>query len=222
MIIEDEKGLNESMVNYLSSSGYICEAVFTYQQALEKIDHHSYDCIVLDLMLPGGNGLQLLKYLKDDKKNDGVIIISAKDQLEDKLTGLKLGADDYLTKPFHLSELSMRIEAIIRRRNFNGQTIITANNISADTESKTVSVSGKHADLTQKEFQLLLYFLINKNRILSKNAIASYLWGDDMDFSDNFDFLYTHIKNLRRKLMAAGSDDCIRSVYGMGYKLQAT
>ncbi len=208
------------MVSYLSGSGYVCESVFTYSAALEKIDNYAYDCIVLDIMLPGGTGLQLLKYLKEDRKTDGVIIISAKDGLEDKLSGFKLGADDYLTKPFHLSELSMRIEAIIRRRNFNGQSVITAGNIEVDIQSKTMLANKKNVDLTQKEFQLLLYLLINKNRILSKNAIARHLWGDDMDYADNYDFIYTHIKNLRRKIISAGGDDCIRSVYAMGYKLQ--
>ncbi len=221
LIVEDEVVLNKSMVAYLGDMGYVCESVNNYNAALEKIDHYTYDCIVLDIMLPGGTGLQLLKYLKDDRKTDGVIIISAKDQLEDKLTGLQLGADDYLTKPFHLSELSMRIEAIIRRRNFNGQSVINAGNISVDITAKTVSANDSPIELTQKEFQLLLYLLINKNRILSKNAIAQYLWGDDMDFAENYDFIYTHIKNLRRKIVAAGGDDCIRSVYGMGYKLQA-
>ena len=209
------------MVTYLGDMGYVCESVNAYNTALEKIDHYTYDCIVLDIMLPGGTGLQLLKYLKDDRKTDGVIIISAKDQLEDKLTGLQLGADDYLTKPFHLSELSMRIEAIIRRRNFNGQSVINAGNIFVDITAKTVTANDSPIELTQKEFQLLLYLLVNKNRILSKNAIAQYLWGDDMDFAENYDFIYTHIKNLRRKIVAAGGDDCIRSVYGMGYKLQA-
>jgi DNA-binding response OmpR family regulator len=221
LIVEDEKILNESMRAYLSASNYVCESVASYGEALEKIDNYTYDCIVLDLMLPGGNGLQLLKYLKEDRKSDGVIIISAKDQLEDKLEGLKLGADDYLTKPFHLSELSVRIAAIIRRRNFNGQSVITVGNMSVDIDSKTITVQQNVVDLTQKEFQLLVYLLINKNKIISKSAIAQYLWGDNMDSVDSYDFIYTHIKNIRRKITAAGGEDCIHSVYGMGYKLQA-
>jgi DNA-binding response OmpR family regulator len=221
LIVEDEKVLNESMVTYLSGSGYTCESVSTYNDALAKIDHHTYDCIVLDIMLPGGSGLQLLKYLKEDRKDEGVIIISAKGALDDKMAGFELGADDYLTKPFHLSELSMRIAAIIRRKNFQGQSIINAGDISIDVVAKTVRVNSKELDLTQKEYQLLLYLLTNKNKILSKNAIAEHLWGDDQDFAENYDFIYTHIKNIRKKIVAAGGEDSIRSVYGMGYKLSA-
>jgi DNA-binding response OmpR family regulator len=222
LIVEDEKVLNESMVAYLSASDYVCESVSTYSNALEKIDNHTYDCIVLDIMLPGGSGLQLLKYLKEDRKNEGVIIISAKGALDDKITGFQLGADDYLTKPFHLSELSMRIAAIIRRRNFQGQSVITAGDISIDVPAKTVHVNKKELDLTQKEYQLLLYLVTNKNKIVSKNAIAQHLWGDDLDFAENYDFIYTHIKNIRKKIIAAGGNDSIRSVYGMGYKLTVT
>jgi len=221
LIVEDEKVLNESMVTYLSGSGYICESASTYNDALERIDHHTYDCIVLDIMLPGGSGLQLLKYLKEDKKDEGVIIISAKGALDDKMAGFELGADDYLTKPFHLPELSMRISAIIRRKNFQGQSIINAGDISIDVVAKIVRANNKELDLTQKEYQLLLYLVTNKNKILSKNAIAEHLWGDDQDFAENYDFIYTHIKNIRKKIVGAGGIDSIRSVYGMGYKLTA-
>ena len=222
LIIEDEVSLNQSIVDFLTAAGYLCEPVFTYRDALEKIEYHNYDCIVLDIMLPGGSGLELLRYLKQDKKTDGVIIISAKGALEDKIEGLQIGADDYLTKPFHLSELSVRIAAIIRRKNFNGQSIITVGDFQVDTIGKTVTVKQQVVDLTQKEFQLLLFLIINRNRILSKNAIAQHLWGDDMDFPANYDFIYSHIKNLRKKMMAAGSEDCIRSIYGEGYKLQVS
>jgi len=220
LIIEDEPNLNASILEYLSCS-YLCESVHTYKEALEKIDVHEYDCIVLDVMLPDGSGLQLLQYLKDDRKNDGVIIISAKDGLEDKLKGLALGADDYLTKPFHLSELRMRIEAIIRRRNMNGQHVLSVGNIVINTQEKLVTVNSNEIELTQKEYQLLLYFIINKNKVLSKSAIAQHLWGDEMDMSNDYDFLYTHIKNLRKKITVAGGGDPIISVYGIGYKLQA-
>lgn len=222
LIIEDEVSLNQSIVDFLTAAGYLCEPVFTYRDALEKIEYHNYDCIVLDIMLPGGSGLELLRYLKQDKKTDGVIIISAKGALEDKIEGLQIGADDYLTKPFHLSELSVRIAAIIRRKNFNGQSIITVGDFQVDTIGKTVTVKQQVVDLTQKEFQLLLFLIINRNRILSKNAIAQHLWGDDMDFPANYDFIYSHIKNLRKKIIAAGSEDCIKSMYGEGYKMQVT
>lgn len=207
------------MAAYLSAADYVCETAYTYHEALEKMEVHEYDCIVLDIMLPGGSGLQLLQHLKADRKTDGVIIISAKGSLDDKLTGLQLGADDYLTKPFHLSELSVRIAAIIRRRNVHGQSVAIAGDIQIDMNAKTATANNILLELTQKEFQLLQFFVINKNRLLSKNAIAQYLWGDDMDFAENYDFLYTHIKNLRKKIVAAGAEDSIRSVYGMGYKL---
>lgn len=220
LIVEDEPSLNQSMVDFLTSAGYLCESVFTYKDALEKVDYFTYDCIVLDIMLPGGSGLDIVRYLKEDKKTDGVIIISAKGALEDKIEGLQLGADDYLIKPFHLSELSVRIAAIIRRKNFNGQAVIEAGDIQINTTSKHVTISGQPVELTQKEFQLLLFFAVNRNRVLSKNAIAQHLWGDDMDFPDNYDFIYSHIKNLRKKIQTAGGADPIKSMYGEGYKMQ--
>jgi DNA-binding response OmpR family regulator len=220
LIIEDELSLKQSMVDFLTTTGYLCESATTYSAALEKIELYDYDCIILDIMLPDGSGLNLLKNLKQNHKSDGVIIISAKGELDDKILGIEMGADDYLSKPFHLSELSVRIASIIRRKSFNGQSAINIGNIQIETQGKLVTVYNKEVELTQKEYQLLLYLAINKNRILSKNAIAQHMWGDDMDFVDNFDFIYSHIKNLRKKLLAAGSDDCIRSIYGEGYKLQ--
>jgi DNA-binding response OmpR family regulator len=218
LIIEDEPSLNKSMVDYLTAQQYLVEAVGNYEDALEKIEYYHYDCIVLDLTLPGGNGLQLLEVLKENFKTDGVIIISARNELDDKIIGLQLGADDYLTKPFHLSELSVRIAAIIRRKNLQGSNTLNFENIKLEVEGKTVSVLGKEIILTKKEYDLLLYFIINKNKVLSKNAIAEHLWGDDMDLADNYDFIYTHIKNIRKKLIQAGSGDYIHSVYAMGYK----
>ncbi len=208
------------MVEFLSASGYLCESVLNFKDAVEKIEVYDYDCIVLDIMLPGGSGLQILQYLKENHKTDGVIIISAKDSLEDKINGIELGADDYLTKPFHLSELSVRVAAIIRRKKFNGQALITAGEIEVDTMGKSISIHHQNVELTQKEFQLLLFLIINKNKVISKNAIAEHLWGDDMDIASNFDFIYAHIKNLRKKIITAGGEDRIRSIYGVGYKMQ--
>lgn len=219
MIIEDEYPLSQSIAEYLGS-GYICQQVYTYNDALERIKAYDYDCIILDIMLPGGSGLQLLKYLKEMQKTDGIIIISAKNSIEDRVSGLMTGADDYLVKPFHLSELSARLSAIMRRKSFNGQSAITVGDIWIDTEAQDVKVNGKSLLLTIKEYQLLLYFVVNRNRVLSKNNIAEHLWGDEMDFADNHDFIYTHIKNLRKKMMAVGGEDCIRSIYGVGYKMQ--
>jgi DNA-binding response OmpR family regulator len=216
LIIEDEKALSESIVTYLKGEDYLCETAPDFKTALIKTETFDYDCILLDITLPDGNGLAILSNLKANKKPDGVLIISAKNALDDKVAGLKSGADDYLAKPFHLSELSARIAAIIRRKNFEGSNIVKFNDINIDTQAKLVTINNKPFELTKKEYELLLYFVTNKNRVISKNAIAEHLWGDDMP--GNYDFIYTHIKNLRKKLHAAINRDYIRSVYGMGYK----
>jgi DNA-binding response OmpR family regulator len=219
LIVEDEKALADSILHYLTQESFICEVAGSYASALEKIELYDYDCILLDINLQDGNGLELLKELKANHKSDGVLIISARHSLEDKVTGLHLGADDYLSKPFHLSELGARVSAIIRRRNSGGNNLIRLEEVVIDTLARSVSVNGHPLDLTRKEYQLLLYFAYNKGRVVSKNAIAEHLWGDDTGAAASYDFIYTHIKNLRRKLVEAGSRDYIQSVYGMGYKL---
>ncbi|HSN08024.1 MAG TPA: response regulator transcription factor [Hanamia sp.] len=216
LIIEDEKALSESIADYLSAQEYTCETAADYRNAIEKLEYNTYDCILLDITLPGGNGLKILEQIKEDNKTDGVLIISAKNSLDDKIKGLNLGADDYLSKPFHLSELNARIAAIIRRKNFDGNSIIKFGNLCVDTQRKSVTVEKNTVELTKKEYELLLYFVSNKKRLISKDAIAEHLWGNEM--GGNFDFIYTHIKNLRKKLIDAGDADYIKSVYGMGYK----
>jgi DNA-binding response OmpR family regulator len=220
LIIEDEKALSESISTYLKAQDYICETAFDFNAAIEKIELFDYDCILLDITLPGGSGLNILKALRENNKADGVLIISAKNAIDDKVQGLVSGADDYLSKPFHLSELSARIAAIIRRKKFGGSNVIQFNDVSIDTQAKTAAINKTTLDLTKKEFELLLYFVSNKRRVISKNAIAEHLWGDEME--GNLDFIYTHIKNLRKKLLEAGSADYIKSVYGMGYKFTDT
>ncbi len=219
LVIEDEKELSISICSYLANEQFICEQAFDYSAALEKIALYDYACIILDISLPGGNGLTLLKELKRDNKADGVLIISAKNSIDDKVFGLKAGADDYLTKPFHLSELAARVAAIIRRKSFEGKNVVHFDALELDLNQKTVTVQDTTIDLTRKEYELLLYFISNKNKVISKGAIAIHLWGDDMDMANNYDFIYTHIKNLRKKLVQAGASDYIQSVYGMGYKL---
>lgn len=218
LIIEDEVELVKSIVSYLKEENYICESANSFNAAINKIELYDYDCILLDISLPGGTGLEILKQLKANGKTDGVLIISAKNSVDDRVEGLHLGADDYLAKPFHLSELSARVAAIIRRKNFKGHSIISFNEISIDTIAKVTYSNGIALDLTKKEFDLLLYFVTNKGRVISKNAIAEYLWGDEMDMANNYDFIYTHIKNLRKKLLEKGGADYVKSVYGMGYK----
>lgn len=219
LIVEDEKALSDSISSYLEQECFICDQTESYAGALEKIEQHDYDCILLDINLQDGNGLELLKVLKSNHKGDGVLIISARNSLEEKVSGLKLGADDYLPKPFHLSELGARVAAIIRRRNAAGSNFLHLAEILIDIQARSVIVNGQTLDLTRKEYQLLLYFAYNKGRVVSKNAIAEHLWGDDTGGAANYDFIYTHIKNLRRKLVEAGAGDYIQSVYGMGYKL---
>lgn len=218
LIIEDELPLLESMITYFTEVGNICETASSYAIASEKISLYNYDCILLDLGLPDGEGLNLLKNLKKANKNDGVLIISARHSLDDKLLGLDLGADDYLVKPFHLSELKARVSAIVRRKNFDGNNVIIFHEISVDITSMTVTVKGKSIVLTKKEYDLLVYFLSNKGKVVTKNAMAEHLWGDEMDICDDFDFIYTHVKNLRKKMIEAGSADYLKSVYGIGYK----
>lgn len=218
LIIEDEKSLSNSIAGYLSDSQYSCEVAYDYNKALEKALDYDYDCILLDISLPGGNGLNLLRILKDSEKMDGVIIVSAKNSIEDKIKGLEIGADDYLTKPFHLAELKARVDAVVRRKFFDGKNILQFEEIVLDLPSRTTRINEKVLDLTPKEYELLIYFISNKNKVISKSGLVEHLWGDDMDMADNYDFLYTHIKNLRKKLTAAGAGDYIKSIYGMGYK----
>ena len=221
LVIEDEKELSDSICTYLSNEKFVCERAGDFPNAMYKIALYEYACIILDINLPGGNGLEILKELKKEKKLDGVLIISARNSLDDKVFALKAGADDYLTKPFHLAELSARVAAIIRRKSFEGKNQVILNEITLDLSEKTVSVKDQLVELTRKEYELLLYFISNKNRVIAKNAIAEHLWGDNMDMADNYDFIYTHIKNLRKKLIQAGAVDYIRSVYGMGYKFSS-
>ncbi len=218
LIVEDEKELSKSIVAYLKQENYLCEIAPDFKTALDKTESFGYDCVLLDITLPDGNGLNVLKGLKADNKTDGVIIISAKNSIDDRIAGLNLGADDYLAKPFHLSELSARIAAVIRRRRFDGNKVLVLNELTIDTLAKTISVNGKGVDLTRKEYDLLLYLVTNKNRVVSKNAIAEHLSGDEADVFDNFDFIYAHMKNLKKKMVQAGCEDYIKSIYGMGYK----
>lgn len=218
LIIEDEKELVKSMAQYLRQESYVCEIAYTAHEANEKILLFEYDCILLDINLPDGNGLKILENLKDHNKSDGVIIITAKNSLDDKVKGLNLGADDYLSKPFYLPELSARVSAVVRRKRFDGNTKIVFHEITVDLLGKTVQVKNQPIELTRKEYDLLIFLLSNKNRVVSKNAIAEHLSGDDAELMDKFDFIYTHVKNLKKKLSEAGSEDYIKTIYGLGYK----
>ena len=218
LIVEDEHKLSDSIVTYLKSEKYLCEQAFDYNEALEKVRGYDYDCVLLDLMLPGGSGLDILRDIKRRNNPAGVIIVSAKDSLDDKVKGLEIGADDYLPKPFHLAELGMRVYAIIRRKEFGASNTLENNGIKINLLEKSVEANGRPVTLTKSEYDLLLFFIGNRNRVLSKGAIAEHLSGDFADMMDNFDFVYTHIKNLKAKLAQTGMPNCIQNVYGMGYK----
>lgn len=218
LIVEDEHKLSDSIVTYLKSKKYLCEQAFDYNEALEKVRGYDYDCVLLDLMLPGGSGLDILRDIKRRNNPAGVIIVSEKDSLDDKVKGLEIGADDYLPKPFHLAELGMRVYAIIRRKEFGASNTLENNGIKINLLEKSVEANGRPVTLTKSEYDLLLFFIGNRNRVLSKGAIAEHLSGDFADMMDNFDFVYTHIKNLKAKLAQTGMPNCIQNVYGMGYK----
>ncbi|MBO3272211.1 response regulator transcription factor [Hymenobacter defluvii] len=220
LIVEDEAELAASLVSHLQAQHYVCEVAATYAAAEDKMLLYDYDCILLDLTLPGGDGLTLLRQLQAQHKADGVIITSARNELDDRITGLHLGADDYLPKPFHLSELSARVAALVRRRRFNGANTVVAGPLTADVLARTVSVHGQALPLTRSEFDLLLLLLSNQNRVVMKSTIAEHVSGDMAEHFDSFEPVYTHVKNLKRKLAEAGLGECIRTVYGLGYRFE--
>ena len=219
LIVEDEPSLREIMVRTLVREQYVIEQAADYAAALDKIAAYDYDCILLDIMLPGGSGLTLLRDLKAKRKRASVIIVSAKDSIDDKVTGLDLGADDYLTKPFHLAELNARVKSVIRRKQQDGELHLTFANITIFPDRHAVSINGNALTLNRKEFDLLYYFISNPNRLISKATLAESVWGDYIDQADSFDFIYSQVKNLRRKLKAAGATPEIKAVYGFGYKM---
>lgn len=219
LIIEDEPSLRDLIKQTLEKERYLVESASSYKSAIQKIEDYEYDCILLDIMLPDGDGLSLLKELKENNKQDSVIIISAKDSLDDKVAGLELGADDYLAKPFHLAELIARIRSVIRRKQNDGNIFIELGNVKIYPEEYKVVVDNKQIDLNRKEYDILYYFMNRSNRLIDKNTLAESVWGDHIDQVDNFDFIYAQIKNLRKKMKDAGANIEIKSVYGIGYKM---
>lgn len=218
LIVEDELELLTNIETYLTRGDVVCETASSFASARDKLIGFSYDIVVLDLMLPDGDGFSVLRLLKDVQPETGVLIISAKNALDDKIKGLELGADDYLTKPFHLPELNARLKAIYRRRKFQGRDLIEFGDIIIQPDTHDVFVKDEELPLTVKEYELLLFFVANKGRVLTKQTIAEHLWGDNVDLLDSFDFVYQHIKNLRKKITEAGVPDYIQTIYGLGYK----
>lgn len=219
LIVEDEPELADALRQSLETEKFLVEHAGNFHQALNKIISFFYDCILLDIGLPGGSGLDLLRELKQMERSGNVIIISARDSLDDKLTGLDLGADDYLVKPFHLAELHARIRSVLRRNAPGGRTLLEAGNVALDPDERTATVAEKELVLNRKEFDVLSYFMVNKNRVVDKTSLAEYVWGDYMDDADDYEFIYSQIKNLRKKLKDSLADIEIQAVYGMGYKL---
>lgn len=221
LIVEDNQELARNIREFLGREGYICESSETVEAAREKLGLFQYDCILLDIGLPDGSGIGLLGQIRSEHKDSNVLIISARNAVDDKIIGLERGADDYITKPFHLAELHARIRAVYRRKNLGGANIVEFNEISLNTDTFEAKIGEVLLETTPKEFDLLLYFIVNKNRVLSRQAIAAHLWGDYTDNLANFDFVYQHVKNLRRKISAAGGMDYISTVYGLGYKFNS-
>lgn len=218
LILEDERILAEAIASHLQKDGFLTETVFSFHDAMEKIHLYVYDCVIVDINLPDGIGFDVVQALKKISSTAGIIIISARNALEDKIKSLDIGSDDYLTKPFHISELNARVKSLLRRRHFNGSNLINYNEISVNYNSREVFISGVAVNLSKMEYDLLMYFLSNIDIALTKSAIAEHLWGDNMDSADSFDILYSHIKNLRKKMVEKGSKDYIHSIYGIGYK----
>jgi len=219
LIIEDEISLQELMTKALRKEGYVVENAMDYNSALDKLGGYSYDCVLLDINLPGGSGFDILEYIKRMSGRLNVIIISARDSIDDKVTGLELGADDYIAKPFHMAELSARIRSVARRSRNEGELVYKAGNVVLEDASRKLSVDGRPLELLKKEFDILKYFLMRPGYTVDKAVLAEAVWGDHIDQTDDFQFVYAQMKNLRRKLADAGADIEIKSIYGFGYKL---
>lgn len=218
LVIEDESGLREAIQSFFVKTGEIVLVAANKFEAEDQLITHQFDVIILDITLPDGNGIDLISVIKSTQENASILILSAKNSLDDKINGLDLGADDYLTKPFHMGELNSRIKALVRRNVFRGEDHLDFNEIRINLSEGQVYINGQLLPLTKKEYSLLLYFVNNKNRVLTKESIAEHLWGDQLDLMDNFDFIYTHIKNLRKKIVTNGGEDYLKTVHGIGYK----
>jgi DNA-binding response OmpR family regulator len=221
LIVEDEKDLLNAMVDYLHQSGMSCEKASTLEEALERIDLYDYDGIILDIGLPDGSGLRVIEEMKKKNHQTGILIVSAKNSLDDRLAGLNIGADDYIIKPFHMPELVARIKSVFRRRSFQGKKELVMNELRVIPDEMMFFVNDKQVPLTKTEHDLLMFLLSNSNKVLTKESIAEHLWGDHADMADSFDFIYSHIKNLRKKIIDHGGRDYVKSVYGVGYKFHS-
>lgn len=222
LVVEDQLPLLRQISRLMEAEGYVCETSGTFQAARDKIGVHNYDLLIVDVNLPGGSGLELIRYIKKEQPKTAVIVISARDSLANKVEGLDLGADDYITKPFEMAELLARVKSVLRRYFFKGEAHIQFGEIILDPDKQLVTAAGNLLDLTRTEYKILLFFFSNPGRVLTREGMAEHVWGDHMDLADSFDFIYSHIKNLRKKIRDVGVADPIKVVYGVGYKLQSS
>ena len=221
LIVEDEKELLNSIITYLQGSDIVCDKAEKLSEALELLKSKSYDCIILDIGLPDGSGFEVIRAMQQLDHPTGIVIISARNSLDDRLTGLNIGADDYVVKPFHMPELIARINSVVRRRSPKDNKGIVFHELRLIPEEMILYIGDKQISLTKKEHEMLLYLINNPNRVITKEAIAEHLWGDHADIADSFNFIYSHIKNLRKKMVDNGCKDYIKSIYGVGYKFTA-
>lgn len=219
LIIEDNESLNDAIFTSLSAENFVCEKAKNYNLASEKINLYEYDIVIVDINLPDGTGLDIIRELKKINPLTGIIVISARNSLNNKIEGLELGADDYLTKPFDMAELIVRIKSLVRRRFLKGENIITIGDVAINVDKREVKVKNKEIELTKSEYEILLFLFLNPNRVITKESIAEHIWGDNMDLADSFDFIYSHIKNLKKKIISQNAHYPIKSIYGIGYKL---
>jgi len=219
LIIEDEKDMLQNLEDTLLKENYIVETARDLDEALSKVGVYDYDCILLDINLPDGSGMEILNFLKENEKAEGVIIVSARNSLDDRIQGLNTGADDYIAKPFHMAELNARVKALLRRKNFDGSELLKIGNLNIDPDKHTANTEYGAMELNRKEFDILTYLATNQNRLVSKSALAEHVWGDHIDQADNFEFIYSQIKNLRKKLKDVRAEVEVKAVYGIGYKL---
>ncbi|MGI6319798.1 MAG: response regulator transcription factor [Bacteroidales bacterium] len=219
LIIEDNESLNDAIFTSLSAENFVCEKAKNYNLASEKINLYEYDIVIVDINLPDGTGLDIIRELKKINPLTGIIVISARNSLNNKIEGIELGADDYLTKPFDMAELIVRIKSLVRRRFLKGENIITIGDVAINVDKREVKVKNNEIELTKSEYEILLFLFLNPNRVITKESIAEHIWGDNMDLADSFDFIYSHIKNLKKKIISQNANYPIKSIYGIGYKL---
>lgn len=222
LVVEDHPGLLSAIREALEAEKFLVEQAADFPVADEKVHLYRYDLIIVDINLPGGSGLEIIRAVKRLDGETGIIVVSARDSLDNKIEGLELGADDYVTKPFDMAELVARVKALVRRRQFGGQLMVTQGDLAIDTQTREVTAAGRKIDLTRSEYDILLFLFSNTGRVISRESLAEHIWGDHMDLADSFDFIYSHIKNLRKKITTAGAADPIRAVYGIGYKFESS